>query len=81
MLYAQSWKERWFTLRKMQLSYYRTRTDSTPLRAINLSECMECCAIDSFQGHDNCFRSENLQSYSLELAIFNAKLMMLIIVK
>lgn len=53
---VKNWKERWFTLNKMQLCYFKTRADSSPIRALDLNDCAECSAIGTFQNHDNCFR-------------------------
>lgn len=52
---VKNWKHRWFVLKRNELSYYRTQTDPTPIRTIDLQECSDC-ARDHIHNRDNCFR-------------------------
>jgi dual adaptor for phosphotyrosine/3-phosphotyrosine/3-phosphoinositide len=51
----KNWKLRYFVLKKNELRYYRQRTDTKPLRVIDLQGCTECAA-DACDGRPNGFR-------------------------
>lgn len=53
--FVKNWKTRWFVLQKMNLKYYRLRSDSQPIRDIDLRDCTDC-AMDMTLRQDNCFR-------------------------
>ena len=52
---VKNWKTRWFVLYKNELRYYKTRTDKTPIRVIDLKTCSDI-APDPRQEKSNCFR-------------------------
>lgn len=53
--FIKNWKTRWFVLQKSNLKYYRLRSDTHPIRDIDLRDCTEC-VMDYSLGQENCFR-------------------------
>ncbi|KAM9707443.1 dual adapter for phosphotyrosine and 3-phosphotyrosine and 3-phosphoinositide isoform 2-T2 [Menidia menidia] len=52
--FVKSWKQRWFTLSRNQLRYFRDQTSEEPIRTLDLSTC-SAVQFDYSQDRVNCF--------------------------
>ncbi|XP_064618036.1 dual adapter for phosphotyrosine and 3-phosphotyrosine and 3-phosphoinositide-like isoform X2 [Liolophura sinensis] len=56
-LHFKTWRSRWFVLQKNELKYFKDKNMKTPIRVLDLNECVECKRDEvSYPSKANVFR-------------------------